>query len=98
MTDKSKIRSERAFKEACKRNGLSYNKHNKGKEADYVKLEDEDGNSFHLNKDLSVGNCSYKKEDNELAASYEKSNSKKKLGLKSNKKSAYKIQKGLQKA
>lgn len=98
MTNKRKIGNERAFREACKRNGLNYKKHNKGKEADYVKLEDEDGNSFHLNNDLSVDNCSYKNEDNELAASCEKINSNKKSGSKSIKKSSYKIQKGLQKA
>ncbi|NLL72055.1 MAG: hypothetical protein GX237_00810 [Clostridiales bacterium] len=96
MTDK-RIGSERAFREACKRNGLIYKKHDKGFETDCVKLEDEDGNSFHLNNDLSVDNCSYKNKDNDLAATSEKKSLKNRIGSKQ-KKSSYKMQKGLQKA
>lgn len=97
MTNK-RIVSERAFREACKKNGLIYNKYNKGVKNDCVKLEDEDGNSFHLNNDLSVDNCSYKKKDNDLAATIEKKSLKNRIDTKANKKSSYKIQKGLQKA
>lgn len=98
MVNRSKVSSDRAFKEACKKNGLNYDQYDKGVKSDYVKLKDEDGNSFHLNNDLSVDSCTYRNKNNDLAATCEKKRLKNKVESMSKKKSDYKIQKGLQKA
>ena len=95
MINSSKAKSIRALKEAGKRNGLIYKKHDKGTESDYVKLVDERGNCFQLNNDLSIKKCD--NEDNELAVTEEKQ-SKKMANSISKKKASYKMQKGLQKA
>lgn len=89
MLDKRKKNSEKAFSEACKKNGLIYRKYNKGTKKDYIKLVDEEGNSFHLNNDLSIKKCSFEEEDNGFAATNEE------VILD---RASYKIQKGLQKA
>ena len=95
MIKKGKITSEKAFREACKKNGLIYKKYNKGNKTDYVKLVDEEGNIIRLNNDLTISKCSVD-EDDEMAATTEmvvnRTEPKKRL------KSSYKIQKGLQKA
>ncbi|CUH92474.1 hypothetical protein [Herbinix luporum] len=95
MINKRKISSEKAFKEACKRNGLSYKKHNKGTKTDSIKLVDEEGNSFYLNNDLTIKKCSLE-DDNELAVAREGILRGGKVCKRL--KSSYKIQKGLQKA
>lgn len=96
MIRKGKITSEKAFKEACKKNGLIYKKHNKGTKTEYVKLVDEEGNVIRLNNDLTIGKCSLDDDDNEMAATAEmvikRTEANKRI------KSSYKIQKGLQKA
>lgn len=105
MLDKKRKSSERAFKEACKKNGLVYKKHDKGIESDCVRLIDEGGSCFKLNKDLSIKKCSLD-EDNDYVATIEpnsngkviKKTGKRGSGSITNKKSSYKIQKGLQKA
>lgn len=86
MLEKRKKSSEKAFKEACKKNGLIYRKYNKGTETDYIKLVDEEGNSFHLNSDLTIKKCSL--DDDDFAAAKEVVLDR----------TSYKIQKGLQKA
>lgn len=85
MLDKRRKSSEKAFKEACKKNGLVYRKYNKGTETDYIKLIDEEGNNFHLKNDLSIKKCSL--DDDDFAATREVFD-----------RASYKIQKGLQKA
>jgi hypothetical protein len=94
MSDSSKSRNVKALKEAGKRNGLIYKKHNRGTISESVKLVDEKGDCFQLNNDLSIKKCD---EDNELAAAEDMA-SKKKTKSASKKKTSYKIQKGLQKA
>jgi hypothetical protein len=89
--------SEKAFKEACKKNDLIYKKHDNGTESESIELLDEEGNRFNLNKDLSVRKCNNDHHDNELAATKDNTIKRSaKKGLKKN--SAYKMQKGLQKA
>lgn len=95
MIDSSKSKNMRALKEAGKRNGLIYKKHDKGTESESVKLVDEKGNCFHLNNDLSIKKCD--KEDNELAVAEDKAYKKRAKSF-SKKKTSYKMQKGLQKA
>jgi len=95
MIRKGKITSEKAFKEACKKNGLIYKKHNKGTQSEYVKLVDEEGNIIRLNNDLTISKSSIDEEDEMAAANdvvIDRTESKKRL------KSSYKIQKGFQKA
>lgn len=84
----------RALKEAGKRNGLLYKKHNKGTESEHVKLVDEKGKCFELNNDLSIKKCD---NDNDLAVTKD-SSCKKSAKSVSKKKASYKMQKGLQKA
>lgn len=106
MISKSKISSERAFKEACKKNGLIFNKHDKGNKAESVKLLDEDGNCFKLNNDLSIDKCCLEDKDNDFAVTKDVATGRseprkgfaKNAHTGSKKKSAYKMQKGLQKA
>ncbi|MDD4113411.1 MAG: hypothetical protein PHC56_10340 [Herbinix sp.] len=95
MIESSKSKNVRALKEAAKRNGLIYKKHNKGTESEFVKLVDEKGNSFQLNNNLSIKKCD--DDDNELAVAEDKA-SKKKAKSVPRKKTSYKMQKGLQKA
>jgi hypothetical protein len=98
IVNKRKTNSERAFGEACKKNGLIYKKYDKAIESsDYVKLADEEGNCFHLNNDLSIKKCS-REEDNDLAVAKESALSRSKVKKRLKKNSSYKIQKGLQKA
>lgn len=95
MIRKGKITSEKAFKEACKKNGLIYKKYGKDRKSEYVKLVDEEGNVIHLNNDLTISKCSMD-EDDDMAATAEMVVSR--TGSKKRIKSPYKIQKGLQKA
>lgn len=105
MLDKRKKNSESAFKEACKKNGLIYKKHDKGTESDHIRLVNEDGKYFKLKNDLTIKKCCIE-EDNDLVATMETTfaaKASKKDNRKHNssiikKKSSYKIQKGLQKA
>jgi len=93
MIKKGKTASEKAFREACKKNGLIYKKYNKGTKTEYVKLVDEEGNIIRLNNDLTISKCSV--DDDEMAAAemvVNRTEAKKRL------KSSYKIQKGFQKA
>lgn len=92
MLDKRKISSEKAFKEACKKNGLIYRKHAKGSKTGYVELVDEEGNSFYLNNDLSIKKSNLP-EDNNYAATREIAAEKIDL-RKGYKKTSYKIQRG----
>ncbi|CRZ34432.1 hypothetical protein DFR55_101205 [Herbinix hemicellulosilytica] len=94
MLRKGKITSEKAFKEACKKNGLIYKKHSKGTKTEYVKLMDEEGNIIRLNDDLTITKCSIDNDDEMAASELVIQRTEVKKGLKS----PYKIQKGLQKA
>lgn len=93
MIESSKSKKVRALKEAGKRNGLIYKKNNNGTISETVKLVDEKGDCFLLNKDLSIKKC----DDNELAAT-EVIGDKKIAKSTSKKRTSYKMQKGLQKA
>lgn len=95
MMNKSKSKNIKALKEAGKRNGLVYKKHNKEAESEFIKLVDEKGNCFQLNNDLTIKKCD--NDDNELAVTAEKTYNKKVDSPVKNK-ASYKMQKGLQKA
>lgn len=92
MINKRKLSSEKAFVEACKKNGLIYKKHEKGTQSDYVELVDEEGNCFHLKSDLSIKKCDLQ-EDNDYAATREVADERIRI-RKGYKKTSYKVQKG----
>lgn len=95
MIESSKSKNAKAFKEACKKNGLVY-KNNKGTESESIKLVGEDGNCFQLNKDMSIKKCNMD-DGNDIAVAKDLGYKRKSKSL-LKKKSSYKIQKGLQKA
>ena len=95
MMDGSKSKNIRALKEAAKRNGLIYKKHDKGNVSESVRLRDENGKRFELNKDLTIKKCD--EDGNELAAARDAA-LKKRVKSISDSKASYKMQKGLQKA
>ncbi len=97
--------NEKAFEEACARNGLNFKKHEKETKSEHIKLVDEDGNCFQLNNDLSIKKCCLENEDNDFAAAkdvalerLEMKKMLKKRAASASKKKSYKAQKGLLKA
>ncbi|NLL01303.1 MAG: hypothetical protein GX271_11685 [Clostridiales bacterium] len=96
MIDSGKSKSIRALKEAGKRNGLVYKKHNKDSKTETIKLMDENGKCFHLNKDLSIKKCDI--DDNDFAVAKDVGCKRKAKVTVSKKKTSFKMQKGLQKA
>lgn len=97
MMDSIKSKNVRALKEAAKRNNLIYKRHEKGIVNESVKLLDENGKCFQLNKDLTIKKCDDDDNENELAAAKDAALKKKTKSV-SQKKTSYKMQKGLLKA